>query len=536
MKCEICERNDFKNISALVAHISNPNKNCKMTIKEYYDKFLRKSNEGYCKICGKETSFYSIAKGYKYDICGVCKSINPDRNKKIKETKLKNKIIFECTKLENDYHGFKIQCKICNRKFKNYRSLSRHIKIHNIYIENYYLKYINSQKNICSVCNKETSFNCLELGYHNLHRDCVSKDKKIKKEVKLKNKNKFIFLFYEQLDHLNLKLLDEKYLNEKYSHNWACTKCNNIFQSKWNDIQQGYGKCPICFPKSKSSGEIELLNFIKSIESSEIIENSRDIIKPYELDIYIPSKNIAIEFNGLYWHSKEHGKDKKYHLNKTESCLSKNIKLIHIFEDEWIFKQDIAKSRLKQLLNLNNNLPKIHARKCEIKEVSSKIKNKFLEKYHLQGKDNSNIKLGAFYNDALISIMTFSKGNISKGSKNIKNIYELNRFCSNYNYHIPGIASKLLSYFKNNYKWKEIYSYADRRWSTGNLYKKIGFELDHITKPNYFYIKEQKRIHRFNLRKKPDEPKNISEAILRAQEGYTRIYDCGHLKFKMIKI
>jgi hypothetical protein len=156
-----------------------------------------------------------------------------------------------------------------------------------------------------------------------------------------------------------------------------------------------------------------------------------------------------------------------------------------------------------------------------------------LNKYHIQGKDNSNIKLGAFYNNELISVMTFSLGSIAKGSKSIKGIYELSRFCSNYNYHIPGIASKLLTYFKQNYDWKEIFSYADRRWSNGNLYKKIGFQLWSITKPNYFYIKGLNRIHRFNLRKRPDEPKDITEWVLRQNEGYYRVYDCGHLKFIM---
>ncbi len=256
----------------------------------------------------------------------------------------------------------------------------------------------------------------------------------------------------------------------------------------------------------------------------KIIENSREIIKPHELDIYIPSKNIAIEFDGLYWHSEEHGKDKNYHLNKTELCKSKNIQLIHIFEDEWLFKQDIVKSRLKQILNLNHDLLKIHARKCEVKEISSLIKNEFLEKYHLQGKNKSNINIGAFYNNELVSVMTFS-------NNNIENIYVLNCFCSNYDYYIPGIASKLLSYFKKNYKWKEIYSYSDRRWDVDNLYYKLGFELDNITKPNYFYIKNSSNRIQY---KNQDESKNIPESILKLQEDYHKIYDCGYYKFKII--
>ena len=157
-----------------------------------------------------------------------------------------------------------------------------------------------------------------------------------------------------------------------------------------------------------------------------------------------------------------------------------------------------------------------------------------LNKFHIQGKDISRIRLGAFYNNVLLSVMTFSVPNISKGSKNKKDVWELNRFCSDYNYHIPGIASKFLTCFKRNYDWKEIFSYADRRWSNGNLYYKLGFNLEHITKPNYWYTKGYVRIHRFNLRKKPTEPKEISELILRYNEGFRRVWDCGNLKFIII--
>jgi hypothetical protein len=206
--------------------------------------------------------------------------------------------------------------------------------------------------------------------------------------------------------------------------------------------------------------------------------------------------------------------------------------LIQIFEDEWLFKKDIVKSRLKHILGLAPTIL-IHGRKCKIQEINSKIKNDFLDKYHIQGNDRCIIKLGAFYNNELVSVMTFSSGNIAKGSFKEDGVWELNRFCSNHEYRIPGIASKLLAYFKINFEWKEIFSYADRRWSNGNLYYKLGFQLDSITKPNYWYVKGYRRIHRFNLRKRIDEPKDLSEFKLRDSEGYLRIWDCGHLKFAM---
>lgn len=264
----------------------------------------------------------------------------------------------------------------------------------------------------------------------------------------------------------------------------------------------------------------------------DIIENSKKIISPFELDIFIPEKNIAIEYNGLYWHSEEK-KEKNYHLKKTLLCEEKGIFLIHIFEDEWLFKREIVESRIKQILGLNNGI-KINARDCEIKEIDNHTKNIFLEKFHILGKDKSTvINLGAFYKNNLISVMTFSHGNIAKGSKRKEEIFELNRFCSDYNYLVRGIAGKLLSHFKNNYIWKEIFSYCDRRWSSGDLYKKLGFETDGKIRLNYWYSEGVNRIHRFSMRKKKDEPKDIPEYILRLSEGYIRIWDCGNLKFNI---
>jgi len=207
-------------------------------------------------------------------------------------------------------------------------------------------------------------------------------------------------------------------------------------------------------------------------------------------------------------------------------------RLIHIFEDEWILKKDIVKSRLKHILGKTEDLTHIGARECIIKEISSKEKDEFLEQFHIQGKDVSKVKLGAFYKHQLVAVMTFSHGSLAKGVKHQNPlVWELNRFCSHSDFIISGIASKLLEYFKRNYTWHKIFSYADRRWSDGNLYEKLGFQLDHVTQPNYWYVGDFERIHRFNLRKRPEEPKDIPEHILRLQEGYIRVWDCGNLKF-----
>jgi len=184
----------------------------------------------------------------------------------------------------------------------------------------------------------------------------------------------------------------------------------------------------------------------------------------------------------------------------------------------------------------------IHARKCTIKEIDTKTKNKFLDKFHLQGADRSKIKLGAFYEEQLISVMTFSKGSIAKGGKTKDNEYELNRFCSDYNFRITGISSRLFKHFIRNYSPKKIYTYADKRWSDGNLYDNLNFKFVHSTDPNYWYMVKDGsffiRKHRFNFRKSELENKlknfnpDISEWKNMQINGFDRIWDCGNIKYE----
>ena len=355
--------------------------------------------------------------------------------------------------------------------------------------------------------------------------DNPSKSEYVQNKTKQTRKNNFIPILTKMLDYLELDIVGN-YGNAHDLITFKCRKCGHEFEQQWN--RKGY-MCPVCYPRDKtySKGEKELCEFVKSL-GFNVIENTKAVIPP--LDIYIPEKNIAIEYNGLYWHSDEQV-NKNYHLNKLNQCTEKNIRLIQVFEDEWIYKQDIVKARLKAILGKSEAI-RIHARKCIVKEINSKVKNNFLEQYHIQGKDTSKINLGAFYNDKLVAVMTFSHGSIAKGSRSIDDVWELNRFCTNYNYSVPGIASKLLRYFESKYEWNQIYSYADLRWSTGDLYYKLGFKLDHQSEPNYWYVKDLKRLHRFGLRKKSNEPKDVPEWLLREAEGYIRIWDCGNLKFK----
>lgn len=296
-----------------------------------------------------------------------------------------------------------------------------------------------------------------------------------------------------------------------------------------------------CRKNFSSKPENDIKNFLEEFNIKVNI-SERKIVKCVELDLYLPDYNVAIEYDGLYYHSEFSGKKlKDYHLNKTKKCAEQNIHLIHIFEDEWLYKKDIVKMRLRYILNLFKN--KVYARKCSIKEIDVKLKNEFLNTYHLQGEDRSKVNLGLYDGNELVSVMTFSNLRIALGSKNNNvNEYELSRFSSKIN--VVGGASKLLSYFKKVYNPSKIISYADKRWSTNlndTVYNKLGFSEVNETNPNYWYIKNgtSKRSHRFNYTKhrivnelggNPD----LTEVENMRLMGFDRIWDCGNIKYEMI--
>ena len=233
-----------------------------------------------------------------------------------------------------------------------------------------------------------------------------------------------------------------------------------------------------------SKTETELADFIESVCTCKVLRSDRSAIAPYELDIYIPEKKLAIELDGLYWHSENLGTSKSYHLNKTKMCESNGIHLVHVFENEWKCKQDIVKSRLKDLLGAYDST--VFARKCNVARVCSRDAAEFLQHNHLQGSAPAKENYGLMFNNELVALMTFSKKRY-KSRHDKSNAWEMVRFCCKLGCHIPGAAGKLLKEFERNHSNAMLTSYADRRWSQGKLYEALGFKLDHASAPNYWY-------------------------------------------------
>ena len=344
----------------------------------------------------------------------------------------------------------------------------------------------------------------------------------------------------KDLEFIKKKLQSEGYVlkSEMYEgcqeHLLVMCPNGHTYKMTWDNWNSKYSRCPSCSNKGISKEELFIVDFLKSNTDSEVLLNDRTVCKPKEIDMLLPEHKLAIEYCGLYWHSELLGKDSNYHINKTINCYRYGYQLITIFSDEFNNKHQLCLDRLLSYVN-TANFNRIFARKCYVKEISARHARIFCEKNHLQGYGSgSSIKLGLFYNGELVAVMTFSKPSLAKGHKEAKEgVWELHRFCSKLNTQVIGGASKLLKYFERNFEWTELFSYADRRWSVGTLYEKLGFTFDKITQPNYWYIKDQcyNRINRFSLRKTSDEPKDVSEWELRKAQGYNRIWDCGNLKY-----
>jgi len=332
-----------------------------------------------------------------------------------------------------------------------------------------------------------------------------------------------------------LETIPYKKINE--SIKFKCNKCGEEFERYWNHINNlEIVNCPSCFKSTKRNAQNKLWEWVDSLSDDEVIQEDKST--GVELDIYVPSKKLAIEYCGLIWHSTKFKNDNNSHKNKLEHCESKGIRLITIFEDEWTDQQEICKSRIKNALGITEN--RLFARKCEVKKIENSLALQFCSENHIQGKGQTSESYGLFYNDELVSVMTFSKPSISKNGRNYD--WELNRFCSKLDYVIVGGANRLLNHFKRNHKNEILVTFCDRRWGTGNVYDKMGFTQISVTRPNYFYIGEEtdwKRKHRFNFTKQKLKSKykvidnDLTEFEIAEMNGLSRIYDCGHLKFKM---
>ena len=398
-------------------------------------------------------------------------------------------------------------------------------------LEKYGVEYYN-QTEESQIRRKETSLK--KYGVENPSQNISIKIKKEKLEAKKLNYAKSQNLLTVDDLSKTFNRDESTIIDDIRLLNLKIIKFNNdtrfyIEESNLPILSDFFSKTDEC---GKSYSEKELVDFVKSIYSDEIMENTKRIIPPKELDIYIPKMKLAIEYNGLYWHDENHV-DRNYHLTKTNMCNEKGIDLIHVFEDDWLYKKEIVKSMIASRLGVYKE--KIFARKCQIKEIEKDQAKIFFNENHLQGFAYGDLYLGLMFNDELIQCICINKKGWHDGN------VELTRMVTKLNTQVIGGFSKLMKHISDYIEYKSITSYVYKAWFNGKGYIESGFKIVKENNPSYSYVVNGRRVHKSHFRKDKikkmfergelkfyDSNKTEHENMI--ENKIYRIYDCGTMK------
>ena len=527
MKCLACEcegkQVEFEKACSFGTHIW---KTHGLKPKEYYDKFLRKPGEGCCAECGSPTSFRTIPQGYKEFCSKKCAAKYIAGNKERNAHKLE-----AYKKTMQDSYGVDNCAKLQSVKDKRQDTM----------VERFGVRFYSELPNFKEVYHDSCFAKFGEISYARTaeYRERVIKTNNERYDADYWSKNR-------------LRISSDRYRSEFAKYNCELVhhpdkvhltyKCNDCGHTMDDTIffvncrlHLHTTPCSYCFPKRsfRSCSEVNLEKFVQSL-GIDTSHHERGFLGEYGADIVCEPERVIIEYDGLHWHSDEYH-DNNYHLDKTEYAESKGYQLIHVFSDEWEQHPDIVKSRLCRILH--KEMPgitrRIFARKCDIVEVDNAEEVAFLDRCHIQGSCSSKYRYGLRYEGELVALMTFGP------SRFAENEIELLRYCNALYTAVVGGASRLLSYYlrehpiENNQK---LVTYADRRWSSmNNYYSRLGFVLDRVTEPNYYYINSGIRESRLKYQKHKlvelgyDASKTEKEIM--ASIGMHRIYDCGNYRY-----
>jgi hypothetical protein len=407
----------------------------------------------------------------------------------------------------------------------------------------------------CSLMNNDIKEKVLETNINRYGVEQIFSSQQIKEKIKKTNLERYGYetpaknsIIKERTCKTNLKRYGVEYVSKAHISENSQNILNDkekfkimFLKNGVSDMAKLLGVGESLIYTTQQKFNLGLTNFNGSSYENEIkfwlqqnnisFTKDRTLCFPKEIDIFMPEHKLAIEFNGLFWHCEEGGKYKNYHFEKYKQCQNKNIQLIHIFEDEWIYKKEICKSIIAGHLNMQRT--KIQARKCMIKEVSNKELRTFLNENHLQGYAPASVNFALIHDNNIVAALTFCK---SRYNKNIE--WELLRLATKINTIIIGGIQKLWWYFLKKYNPNSIVSYCDLRWFDGNIYKTLGFNKKEDAKPTYWYTDYTYRFHRSKFTKKKcilaaqkntqKDISNLTEKIIARDILHLhRIWDCG---------
>lgn len=490
-------------------------------------------------ICGRSKLFYRLSDGY-FESCGDKKCKDEIRIKKTERTNLKKYGTKSCLSNEDVKNKIK-QTNI--EKYGGNSSLSSpevrlkgNLKMIDLYGVDSPLQSseLKSKRDQTMLDRYSTNSWFSTEDYRQKMKDKYGHVNPMKvpdivdkaKKTQIDNKLNIILERLKTYEFVNYESFD----TESQRFILVCNSCENKFSIIRNGLcaymKSNVNSCPTCNYKNRfrSKPERELFDWLNSLDTNLTITSNIKFNKT-EVDIFIEELNLAIEFNGLYWHSERH-KENDYHLKKSEMLESLGISLIHVWEDDWNLKKDILKSILQSKISP----VRIGARKTKIEIVNYKEAKKFHDNYHLDGNGIGSYHIGLYVNNDLISCATFGK---SRYDKNYQ--WELVRYTTKNNYSVIGGFSKLLKKFKDDNSPKSLMTYKKLDLGTSNIYQKIGFFKIKRTNPNYFWIVDDIRKNRQNYQKHKLKITTDETAVdYMHRLGYFRIFDSGNDSFGII--
>lgn len=302
-----------------------------------------------------------------------------------------------------------------------------------------------------------------------------------------------------------------------------CRRCDRKFKQLPGNHLSGCG-CPFC---GSSCIQCDFYDFVGDYNPEF---NNRTVIAPYEIDCYIPHLKLGIEYNGLYWHSEgissRSGQqfNKNIHRTKAIAAQKAGISLLQFWEQEWMTQRDLVKSMIAY--RLGSSAQRFNARDLPLIVRDNDFAEEFYDNNHLQGYRSAKVNL------SLGDLMMMSLSPISDG-------WEIIRIASRINTCVRGGVAKLLKYFIRKHSPHKITTFADLRYSNGNVYRKLGFVPQHISDPNYFYYKGDQILSRQKCQKNKlhkllaNFDASLSESNNMFNHGFRRVWDAGNFKFVM---
>ena len=353
---------------------------------------------------------------------------------------------------------------------------------------------------------------------------CYPPGRDIKNKIKKTNMKRYGFENASRNETVKAKI--RKTCLDKYGVSCSLLSTDSINKSKQTCLYK-YGH-----ESYHSTSNVEQNQLLSWLNEYGCFVSNRTILNGKEIDFYNKDINLGIEYCGLYWHNELSPtvRGRLYHWDKYYECLEKNIRLITIFSDEWLLRQEQVKGFLLSVLQANKI---IYARKCSVSTIDAQTSKEFIQRHHIQGCGRSpKVSFGLYKKDDLLGVLSLNLHHRDSSQ------YVLDRLVFKQGNTVIGGVSRL---FKLACRWcvdnniKQLVTWSDNRWSNGKIYQKLGFTLETESRPDYSYVEiknPKKRISKQSMKKsKTGCPPETTERQWCINNGYGRIWDCGKKRF-----